>query len=258
MIEMACLLTNEMASISPILNNTSLNINITPTTDWNLVFVTLFLGICALAVPPITKWVEHNMYAPKLEISFNDAPPYCHKTMYEGGQPVYYFRLLIKNIGKSKARNCEVILEKIWTYENETPKEFPNFSPVNLIWVAGLVGTKVQYIEINPNRSVFCDIGHIASRQYQRTVELTNFIYLPGARRNHLCFLLEFLQVFNAQPNCLHPGKYILDIGIYSENAKYQKARFEISWSGEWKDSENEMFREINIQIGGDNYPGIR
>jgi hypothetical protein len=161
------------------------------------------------------------------------------------------------NIGKSLAGKCEVVLEKIWLIENETPREFPNFSPVNLIWVSGLVGTRAQYIDINPRRSVFCDIGHIASRQHQFTAEVDHRIYLPGGRRNHLCLMLELLQMFNAQPNCLHPGKYILEIGLYSENATYRKARFEISWSGEWKDSELEMFKEINIkQIGDHSYPG--
>ena len=257
MIEIICLVASTGALMSSPMNETSLVVNVTPSTDWNLIWVTLFLGVCALLAPPISKWVEHNMYAPKLEFSFRLAPPYCHRTRYNSGEPVYYFRLRIDNIGNSQARNCEVVLEKIWIYENETPREFPNFSPVNLIWVTGSVGTRVQYIDINPKRSVFCDIGHIASPQHQTTVELNHFIYLPGGRRNHHCFMLELLQMFNAQPNCLHIGKYILEVGLYSENAKYRKACFEISWSGIWKDSEIEIFREINIvQTDDDSYPG--
>lgn len=245
-------------SLIPIADNTSmLDISITPSTDWNLIWATLFLGLCALAAPPIAKWIEYNMYAPKLETSFNLAPPYCHITRYTSGESVYYFRLRIDNKGKAQAKRCEVVLEKIWIIENETPREFPNFSPVNLIWVAGSAGTRSQYIDINPRRSFFCDIGHISSPQHQMTEELNHRIYLPGGRRNHLCFTLELLQIFNAQPNCLHPGRYIIEVGLYPENAEYRKICLEISWSGVWKDIEIEMFREIHIrQIGNDWYPG--
>lgn len=80
MIEIICLVASTGALISPPMNETSLVVNVTPSTDWNLIWVTLFLGVCALLAPPISKWVEHNMYAPKLEFSFRLASPYCHRT----------------------------------------------------------------------------------------------------------------------------------------------------------------------------------
>ena len=166
-------------------------------------------------------------------------------------ESVYYFRLGIDNIGKSQAKKCEVVLEKIWIIENEISREITNFSPGNLTWVGA---KELQYIDINPQRSVFCDIGHIASRQYQMTRELLQRVPLSGNRRNDLCFMLELRDHFNAQPDCLHRGNYILDIGIFSENADYKKTRLKISWSGEWKDSETEMFKEIDIKQIDDVY----
>ncbi len=270
MIEIVYLIANTGASISrsALENTSSLNINVNSSTDWNLIFATIFLGICALLVPFIER-IERFIDRPKLNFSFRLAPPDCHltKRMITRGtqisfEPVYYFRLKIDNTeGKSQARKCEVVLEKISVVEDAIESEVPNFPPGNLIWV----GTKEQYIDINPRRSVFCDIGHIASRQYQLTEELDQRVSLPGYRRDDLCFMLELLHHFKAQPNCLHRGKYILDIGVYSENAAYQKARFEISWSGEWKNSETEMFSgsgqpggEINIiKLSNDDHPQI-
>jgi hypothetical protein len=240
------ILATPAALIQSLGNNLTLDVNVIPSTDVNLIFVTLLLGFCALLAPFITKYAEHHMYAPKLEFSFELDQPYCHKTVYTGGEPVYYFRLQIENTGGSQARKCEVVLEKIWTIENETPTEVHNFTQVNLIW-SGLRDKEIQYIDINPRRRIFCDIGHITSAEMMR--------YTGG--NNNLLFVLELLHMFNAYSNQLRPGKHILEIGLYSENATYQKINLEISWSGVWKDSANEMFREINIkQIGDDSYSG--
>jgi hypothetical protein len=96
MIEMVYLIAKAGALVSLTTNNTSLNVNVVPSTDWNLVVATLVLGICALAVPLLTKWAERNIYEPKLKISFSLAPPYCHITRYtidgaRAGEHVYYF-----------------------------------------------------------------------------------------------------------------------------------------------------------------------
>lgn len=246
MVDLVYQIANTLALINRSLmdNTSSLDINLVPSTDWNLIFATIFLGLCALLVPFLERYLRY-LYRPKLEFLFKLVPPNCHLTKYPPSEPVYYFRLEIENTGSSQAKKCEVVLEKIWKIEREIPKEVPNFSPGNLLWV-GANGQ--QYIDINPRRSVFCDLGHIASRHYQRTNELLQRVPLIGCDRNDLCFMLELSHHFYAQPDCLHPGNYILDIAIFSENADYKKTRLKISWSGEWRDSEIEMFREIDIR----------
>ena len=104
-----------------------------------------------------------------------------------------------------------------------------------------------QYIDINPEkRGYFCNIGHISSRQYQRTSELSTFndgTGFPSCTADRLRFKLDLLQEFNSQSNYLCPGiKYTLEIGVYSENANYIRTFFNILWSGNWKDSPEEMF----------------
>ena len=222
------------------------------TTDWILMGTALFLGICALFVPYLAEIVKQKAFAPRLKILFELAPPFCHKTTWRyppGSQqrleePVYYFRCLVVNEGKTQARLCEVVLENFWIYDSAgKPQVYPNFSPVNMRWV----GTTGEFININPKRRVFCDLGHISSEKYQRVLEQERFIDIAGYEGSDLRFKLEGLRVFYAQPNCFPPGKYIIEIGLYSENAGYQKEFFDISWSGKWKDGEKEMFREIVI-----------
>jgi len=222
------------------------------TTDWIYILGTLFLGACALFVPYLAEIVKRKAFAPNLKILFELAPPFCHQTNWRSPpsspiqieEPVYYFRFQVVNEGKTQAKQCEVVLENLWIYDSaNNPQLYPNFSPVNMIWV----GASNEFININPKRRFFCDIGHISSANYQRKIEQNGFIDIPGYRGNDLRFVLDLRQIFYSQPNCLGPGRYILQVGLYSENAGYQKEFFDISWSGRWQDGDDEMFREIVI-----------
>lgn len=228
-------------------------------TDWNLVIATIFLGFCAILAPYISKWVERNVYAPKLIISFKLAPPFCHRTILRNTnespvrkEPVYFFRFKVENIGKSQARKCEVVLENLWIYDSSNnPKKYPNFSPVNLNMIPAFLGTQFL-MDLNPKRFFYCDIGHIASEKYQREIESQDqkrpFIdTIPNYSGNDLRFVLDSPIFFYSQPNCLIPGTYVLQFGIYSENAAYKEAFLSISWSGKWQEQNEDMFREIVI-----------
>jgi len=217
-------------------------------TDCILILTALFLGACALFVPYLAEIVKRKAFAPNLKILFELAPPFCHRTRLRSPtqieEPVYYFRFQVVNEGKTQARLCEVVLENLWIYDSaNNPQPYPNFSPVNMVWI----GASNEFININPNRRVFCDIGHISSANYQRKIEQNRCIDLPGYRGNDLRFVLDLRQIFYSQPNCLGPGRYILQVGLYSENAGYQKEFFDISWSGKWQDCDDQMFREIVI-----------
>lgn len=221
-------------------------------THWILMLTALFLGACALFVPYLAEIVKRKAFSPNLKILFELAPPFCHRTSWRSPpgsstqieEPVYYFRFQVVNEGKTQARQCEVVLENLWIYDSaNNPQLYPNFSSVNMIWV----GASNEFINVNPNRRVFCDIGHISSANYQREIEQNKFIDIPGYRGNDLRFVSDLRHIFYSQPNCLGPGRYILQFGLYSENAGYQKEFFDISWSGRWQGGDVEMFREIVI-----------
>ena len=60
-------------------------------------------------------------------------------------------------------------------------------------------------------------------------------------------FFFEFLERFYAQWDCLVPGKYQIEIAVYSKNAKRISRKFKITWSGIWKDQEADMLNELVI-----------
>jgi hypothetical protein len=221
-------------------------------TDWVLICTALFLGACALFVPYFSELIKRYIFSPNLTITFDQSPPLCHKTFLRSkpdskeqyNEPAYYFRFFIENTGKSTARQCEAVLKNIWIYDSaNNPLLFENFAPVIVWWS----GTSEPYVNINPMRNFMGNIGHISSPKHQKERERSRFIDIPDHDGNELRFMFDLHQTYYSQPNCLVPGKYILEFGIYSENAKYQEVYFNITWSGIWKNSESEMFKEIVI-----------
>ena len=62
-----------------------------------------------------------------------------------------------------------------------------------------------------------------------------------------LGLVLSVKTAFFSQPNRLPPGKYRIDLAVYSENAdKVTKSLF-VAWSGVWKPVEGELFRECVV-----------
>lgn len=221
------------------------------TPDWILIFTALFLGACALLAPYVAEIVKRKFFAPRLKILFDLAPPFCRKTTAKSqsadpvSHPIYYFRFQVLNKGKTQAKLCEAVLENLWVFSpDQTPQSYQDFSPINMGWS----WSSEEFININPDRRIFADIGHISSRAYQSAQESHKFIDLPGYNGKDLRFVLDIRELFHCQPNCLPPGKYILQVGLYSENAGHVKEYFFVSWSGKWSDELDKMFKEIVIR----------
>lgn len=221
------------------------------TTDWVIIGTAIFLGLCALFVPFLAELIKRKLFAPRLRMEFSQKHPYCHKTKRKDGSLVYYFRFIVVNEGKSQAKFCEAILEELWILNSSG--EFvqdENFSPVNLIWVGqyeqreGYL-VKKQFININPKRKIFCDIGHISHPDFQKSLEKSQF-YLEKDSEE-LKFFFDTPVRFFSQRDCISPGKAKIKISIYSENASKCERYFIIEWFGNWKEKEQDMFREIVI-----------
>jgi hypothetical protein len=218
--------------------------------DWVLFFSTLFLGAVALFVPYLAELVKRRVFAPKLSITHSHEPPLSHLTFWHSRvdpsleEPVFFFRFQVTNDGKSQARQCEAILEKLWIYDaSDKPHILERFSPINLRYDER--GTR--FVDINPNRRVFWNIGHVSSASYQEREETKLFIDVPGDHDEGLRFLFDLLEYPYSQPNCLVPGKYGLKVSLYSENAGCHEVYFQIAWSGKWQKAEQEMLRELVV-----------
>ena len=192
------------------------------------------LATIALFQEHFKKW----FFAPRLNIDFKLEPPYCSKTpfyaFYEKetlATEAYYFRIKVTNRGRSSAKLCEAVMTELLVEEEGRFHQLKYFQQVNLKWDTGK--TKDAYITLNPSPiGILCDIGYI-SRDYQPTLFHLEYLYKIGG----------------FQPDVLSPkAKYRFTIGIISENAEFISKKFEFYWNGDWRDSEEGMFKEISIK----------
>lgn len=215
------------------------------TKDWIQISSTILLAGTAFIAPYIVERWKFTYRSPKLKIKFKLAPPFCHQTQMVGpnfSYPVYYFRFIVENIGKTQAEGCEVYLEKIFK-ENSAGKlvEYMNFTPVNLKW-SGVRGPIER--TIHPGKEIYCDLGRIQHPDH-------NFqsVYKNISKKDQDLnkFAFELPERYYSQWDCLIPGKYKIVTSIYSKNAKKVTKQFSLSWSGKWEDDETNMFNELVI-----------
>ena len=213
--------------------------------DWVLIGTTLFLAGVAFVAPYVVEILKYRFYSAKMEFKFAHVPPDCHRTEMRGattGFPVYYFRFRVLNKGKVQAEQCEAVLENIFK-ENSAGKlkEMQGFSPISLKWS----GTQDSiYSTIQPGRESFCDIGRIHHPSHEP--QSAYYDIQPEEKRQNK-FFFELPIRHYSQWDCLTPGKYEVQISIYSKNAKKISKKFKIVWSGNWKDKESDMLNELSI-----------
>ena len=195
-----------------------------------------FAVVVALITPYLIEVWKYKFYSAKLVINFSNSPPYCHITKMGGNIPIYYFRFKVSNNGKTQAERCEAVLEKIWEIDNlGKVREWERFSPIPLKWSGP---EKEQYFTIQPERTVFVDIGRI----YEYSQQFKS-VYYTKNNQNKFFFELPNGRPY-AQPDCLLPGKYKIQISIYSNNAKKITREFEIDWIGNWDKEESVMLNK--------------
>ena len=215
--------------------------------DMVLIGSTLILAVTAFAAPYVVERWKHKSFAPKLCFEFSHAPPYCHgteMTTRSGRLPVYYFRFVVVNEGKSQAEQFEAVLEMI-RKENSSGRfeEWVDFSPVSLQW-SGVRDSK--YLTIQPGRKIFCDIGRIHHPEHEPESAYKDIS--PEEKRQNK-FFFALLQTFFVQWDCLLPGKYQIEIAVYSSNSGRVSKKFNLAWSGNWKDKERDMLNELVISL---------
>jgi hypothetical protein len=183
---------------------------------------TILLGVLAFFAPRFFERWKRNHYKPKLSLRYKyDQSPYTNKTFYRnGGKKVLYWNLGVKNVGKTQAENCEVVLEEVSKEEGSEYKKL-NHTPGNLKWPRETSLGKV----IQPYREIICNVGHID----EDTKEL----------------IFDIKNPLNSQVSALkESGNYKIVIKAYSNNAESIKSVFAVKIKGK-KYTDTEDISEI-------------
>jgi len=200
--------------------------------------VTFLAVIVALFGARLWQFIDK----PRLEILFKLEPPYCHKTgMGNDKIPVYYFRFIVKNIGKTQAEDCEVFLESIKRKVNGEFIFYKNFTPVNLKWSGIRESFKRTIFQ---GKEMYCDLGKIMPHaEYY----LSQYVNVTPEEQLQNKFVFELPETYYSQWDCLLVGEYIITVSVYSKNTNKITRDFRLSWTGVWRDEDTEMFKELNI-----------
>jgi len=205
------------------------------------------LNILPLAIIALfQEEIKKRWFAPVLKIDFKSNDPFCTKTPYywrnRSGDVMkateaYYFRFGVTNIGDSQAKYCEAIIAELQEYTANKWQDVEYFQQVNLKWNRGKASD--AFVDINPSPvRLLSDIGYIIKEPGS-----------TGKQPNDKFYLNLWYGIGGYQPRCLSPKKkYKFEIIVGSENAQYTTQKFELFWSGIWKDNPEEMFKEIMIK----------
>lgn len=204
--------------------------------DWVLIGCTIILGAIALFGPYLNDFWKRKRLAPKLKIIFNKESPYIqhppNKNIY------YYLCFQVKNDGVSIAKDCEIIIEEFY-YTNKKGnliKDNKNF-PAKLEWICGS-DRSCSSIDILPKTGNFfsmCSIASTSDPNYKNKIILT--------------ISTERILMF-ASGSINFPLKHLkIKIVVYSENAKKCEQYVEIESPGIWKESKEQIFKEMKITL---------
>jgi hypothetical protein len=218
--------------------------------DWVLICTTAILAIVAFTAPFVVWRQQRKYLAPKLNVSYlHDQPMSRLSSRSVDGQPIgepfFDFHFQVLNEGRSPAKRVEAVIEELWIYDaSGKPVKQREFWPVNLRYDPHTP----RYVDINPKRPYFWNIGNIPSANIQAGQLRDSFIDVYENASDELRFVLDTLGGPFYQANAFLPGTYGIKIALYSENASKAVLLLKIFWSGEWRDTEEEMFRQIVIE----------
>jgi len=216
-----------------------MNINMSTTlVSWLSIWGPSFLlAISAFLVAYFGVHISHWYLRPRLDFEFEFKRPFFRLVPTTTGGSTYYVRFAVTNKGRTQADDCEAVLEEVWWKADDDARNLDKWIkwtilPVNLKWSGENPARDFKeacFKTIYPGqRRVFCDIGHIKEGSNEFSFELPR----------------RFLE----QSEGLLPGKFKIQISVYARNAEKKSRKFKISWSGEWKHTEEEMSKEIIVE----------
>jgi len=238
--------------------------NPTPTSpiDWGNVaqWVGAIATLCVVIVALFKEIFFRKRHRAKLAVRILLEPPDSFKeiwkykvtfplgTTLEKQTNRYVFRLWVTNQGSfDRAENVQVFadsLEKL-SVDSKTYVPITEFLPMNLVWSNTAGRTFLEAISAN-GMGRHCDLGHILNPVAYQDIDMEK----PKVLSGKAVFMLDVEFKHYNKSYLLEPGTYRLHIIIVGQNALPESKTVEISFTGDWYEEQDKMFRDglrINI-----------
>jgi hypothetical protein len=174
--------------------------------------------------------------APEIKINLvkdkNDEP----RIQYVQEGMGYYINILLKNIGKRTAKNCQPLVTSMWKLINGKWEKEENWISVPLRWAAGEEYENIKDLKLReernliPHRPYYFNLGQISTRYPQKF----RILDLPG---------------LTAQPSELDPGEYYFEVTVTGEEVERIVKYFKVRWDGECSEDLNEVKKRFFVSM---------
>lgn len=187
--------------------------------------------------------IKNYLNRPILKININFYPPECHKITELFNMRIadaYWFRLYVKNKGKSNAQNLEVLIEKVEKKVGDNWLIYPAFLPSNLKW------THIDVpllLNLQPGTTKNVDLGYI----YDPIVNVSNAVEKKLSSENGKIEILFNVSI-SVNPltgyHVLKPGEYLFYIIVGASNCSARREKFHVCFTNDWQINEAKMLTD--------------
>jgi hypothetical protein len=206
------------------------------------ILVALVIGIAGI----FQDWIRSLFFKPKLNASIELNSPWCLFTPSQTGgknHVEYYMRFLIKNNGKYKMENVEVVANAVLIKnQSGTFDKFDSFTPLNLHWSHPKPNeVKITVDVIHQDMFKFCDFGYIAESQYLGASGWSQHILDGDLIRFHMDTEVEPY----TRSNVLGPGEYEIEIIFSASNLNPITKRYNLKIYNVW--DQNDVSKMLKL-----------
>ena len=214
--------------------------------EWTAVASAIITGLAVLVAlfrESVFLWWRR----PRFEVAIRPEPPDCNKThvrLSAGIVSAYYFRLWVKNIGRSTATRVQVFAAQLHRQHADGAfRREQRFLPMNLLWSH----TSVVFSDgLAPQMGQHCELGIVFPLNVTDPMIIRPAQLPPG--KTHLQLETE-VRPFTGSSS-LEPGNYRLRLLVAASNAKPRPFSLAISVVGDWYDDEAEMFSKgVGVKV---------
>lgn len=214
---------------------------------------TILAGLTLVAVTAavLHEWLRQIFTRCKLQLRIDTVPPDTHQielihygqqmlstglplVIETGSEKTIYVRAKITHIKGSAGENTEVYVSAFRNLcENGQLSDVPNFLPMNLVWSHFQPRTNV--IRVPKKLFRHCDFGHFVNENGEAVFKLDTIVE-PNVIAS------------GERPNNFKGGKYQFELLMSGDNVIPEKKTFNLEFSGDWSDDEQEMLDDICIE----------
>ncbi len=217
--------------------------------EWIVGLGTFALGFIAVFQDRLRAWAG----SPKLTLYTKTEPPHCCPVRWTNPEGVIIadgisVRLLVKNTGRSFAKNVEVYVDEVST---RTPDgswiSIETFPPMNLLWTD--IPRGLYFPGISPGMGKHCSLGHITNPQHRRMIPADENPTL-GLSPGQTSFVFDLIAEPNQRSHVVGPGRYKIRLILAAENARPIRYDIELNVTGSWFDDLGTMLRQgVGVKV---------